>query len=148
VAELLNATYRALRCDWVYAVDGDQLLFPLPWGTNPRPAMNLEHDFDVVRVRLWQVHRHRTEVDLDPRRPAVPQRRHGVPHPVDGSAGPPARPMVVRGGLGGAWSGDGLAFEAPGLRISPRVFGGADWSRADLAPGPERERHLDDPRVF
>jgi hypothetical protein len=145
----LNATYRALRCDWVYAVEGHELLFRLPWGTNPRPAMNLEHDFDVVRVRLWRVHRHRSDADLDPRRPAVPQRRHGEPHL--GEQDPPARPLVVRGGFDGAWTGGRQSFERAGgggLRESPRVFGGVDWSRADQPPGPGRDQHLDDPQLF
>jgi hypothetical protein len=142
----LNATYRTLRCDWVYAVAPHELLFPLPWGTNPRPAMNLEHDHDVVMVRLWRVHRHRTDTDLDPRRPAVPQRRHGESSPVA-----PARPLVVRGGFDGAWTEGRQAFEragGAGLRISPEVFGGVDWSDADAPSGPGRDQHLDDPQLF
>jgi hypothetical protein len=34
--EALNTAYLALRCDWVYAVEAGEYLFPLPWGTNPR----------------------------------------------------------------------------------------------------------------
>jgi hypothetical protein len=144
----LNAVYRALRCEWVYAVDADQFIFPLPWGTNPRPALNREHDFDVVRVRLWQVHRHRTDADPDPRRPAVPQRRHGEPNAAQGSDAAGSKPLIVRGGLDAGWTDACQTFGRPGLRISPRVFGGAHWAKANLGPGPERERHLDDPRLF
>jgi hypothetical protein len=144
----LNAVYRACRCDWVYAVESHQFLFPLPWGTNPRPAINREHDFDVVRARIWEVHRHRTDADLDPLRPAVPQRRHGVPGGGAATDSAAARPIIVRGGLDAQWTAGCQAFGLPGLRVSPRLFGGADWSKADLPPGPEREAHLDDPKLF
>jgi hypothetical protein len=144
----INAVYRALRCDWVYAVDADEYLFSLPWGTNPRPALNREHDFDAVRARTLRVHRHRTETDLDPHRPAVPQRRHGRPDAGEGVDGTGARPLIVRGGLDAEWTVGRRAFGPPGLRISPHIFGCAHWAKADLAPGPERELHLDDPRLF
>jgi hypothetical protein len=146
--ERLNALYRSLRCDWVYAVDSDEFVFPLPWGTNPRPALNLEHDFDVVPVRLFQVHRHRTDADLDPARPAVPQRRHGTASAGAGTAGERTQPLLVRGGLDAEWTPGRLAFGTPGLRVSPRIFGCAHWAKADLPPGPERDRYLDDPRLF
>ena len=144
--EKLNALYRSLRCDWVFAVDGDEFLFPIPWGTNPRPAINLEHDFDVVPVRMFQVHRHRADADLDPLKPAVPQRRHGSA--VTATTGERTLPLIVRGGLDGEWSPGRLAFGQPGLRVSPRVFGCAHWAKADLPPGPERNKHLDDPLLF
>ena len=147
VAEV-NRVYRRLACDWVFAVDADQLLFPLPWGTEQRPALNREHDFDLVRARTLRVHRHRTETDLDPHRPAVPQRRHGRPDADEGVDGTGARPLIVRGGLDAEWTAGRRAFGPPGLRISPRIYGCAHWAKADLAPGPEREQHLDDPRLF
>lgn len=146
--ERLNALYRALRCDWVFAVDSDEFLFPIPWGTNPRPGINLEHDFDVVPVRMFQVHRHRTDADLAPGKPAVPQRRHGT---AVADAGTPAErtlPLIVRGGLDAEWSPGRLGFGQPGLRVSPRLFGCAHWAKADLPPGAERNRHLDDPLLF
>ncbi len=144
----LNAVYRTLRCDWVFAVDADEFLFPQPWGTNPRPALNREHDFDVVRAQTLRVYRHRTETDLDPRRPAVPQRRHGELDAGEEIDGQGARPLAVRGGLDAGWTSGRRAFGPPGLRVSPHVFGCAHWAKADLPPGPERERHLDDPRLF
>jgi hypothetical protein len=145
--ERQNAVYRSLvHCDWVFAVDSDEFLFPIPWGTNPRPALNLEHDFDVVPVRMFQVHRHRADADLDPLKPAVPQRRHGSA--VTGTAGERTQPLIVRGGLDGEWSPGRLTFGKPGLRVSPRVFGCAHWAKADLPPGPERNRYLDDPQLF
>jgi Glycosyl transferase family 2 len=144
----INTVYRALRCDWVFAVDADEFLFPLPWGTNPRPALNREHDFDVVLARTLRVHRHRSEADLDPRRPAVPQRRHGVADADQAIEGPGTRPLIVRGGLNAEWTAGRCAFGRPGLRISPHSYGCAHWARADLAPGAEREQHLDDPRLF
>jgi hypothetical protein len=143
--EKLNTAYRALRCDWVYAVDSDEFLFPVPWGTDPRPALELEQEVDVVLVKMFQVFRHRTDADLDPARPAVPQRRHGVPG-GEGPAG--AMPIVVRGGLDAEWTPGRLAFGKPGLRVSPRLFGAAHWAKADLLPGSDRDRHLDDPLLF
>jgi len=147
VAEV-NRVYRRLACDWVFAVDADQLLFPLPWGTEQRPALNREHDFDAIGTRIWQVYRHRSESDLDPRRVAVTQRRHGDPHPAEGAGASASRPIIVRGGLDGVWTSGLDAFGKAGLRVSPERFGGAHWDTADLPPGAERDRHLDDPRLF
>jgi hypothetical protein len=144
--EELNAAYLALRCDWVYAVEAGEYLFPLPWGSNPRPAVNLAHDFDVVPARTWRVHRHRDDADRDPIRPAVPQRRHGEPHP-DGAA----RPLIVRGGLDGAWTAGRGSFHPrqpghPAWRISPQPWGGVCWEPDE--PADRRDQHLDDPRLF
>lgn len=144
----LNTVYRALRCDWVFAVDSDEFLFPQPWGTNPRPSLNKEHDFDVVRARTLRVYRHRSEADLDPRRPAVPQRRHGELDAGERIDGQGTRPLVVRGGLDAGWTAGRRAFGRPGLRISPHVYACAHWAGADLAEGAGREQHLDDPRLF
>jgi Glycosyl transferase family 2 len=144
----LNTVYRALRCDWVFAVDADEFLFPQPWGTNPRPALNKEHDFDLVRAQTLRVYRHRTEAELDPRRPGVPQRRHGELNAEEGIDGKGTRPLLVRGGLDAEWTVGRRAFGRPGLRVSPHLYACAHWAMADLPPGPERERHLDDPRLF
>jgi hypothetical protein len=55
------------------AADSDEFVFPLPYGTGMREALANEAEYDVVRARMWQVYRHRTDSDLDPgpsRRPA------------------------------------------------------------------------------
>jgi GT2 family glycosyltransferase/SAM-dependent methyltransferase len=74
---IINKAMQRINADWVYVVDPDELIFP--------PNNESPHDFlkrqscDVVRSGMYQVYRHRTDKDLDPSLPPIPQRIHGDP---------------------------------------------------------------------
>lgn len=142
----INALYRTLDCDWVLAPDADEFVFPLPLGTDIRSALAAERAFDVVYAQMWQVYRHRTDADLDPTRPAAPQRRHGDPNVTTGINAAYVKPIIVKGGLDFAWTPGLHAFEKPRSRmmrafhrligrpnISPRRLYGTHWAMADAA---------------
>lgn len=140
----INSIYAGLDCDWVIAADSDEFVFPLPFGTGMREALANEAEYDVVRARMWQVYRHRTDSDLDPGRPAVPQRRHGDPNATTGVNALYTKPMIVKGGLDLRWGPGCHLLEKPKKkmerlwkrilgrpRISPNLVYGAHWHKAD-----------------
>ena len=156
---MINALYRTLDCDWVLAPDADEFVFPLPLGTDIRHALADERAFEVVYAQMWQVYRHRTDSDLDPTLPAVPQRRHGDPNVTTGLNAAYVKPIIVKGGLDFAWAPGLHAFQKPKSRIirafhrlagrpkiSPRRLYGAHWAMADpefaVARRTARRNHL------
>ena len=72
--EMMNRAVQSVRADWVYVVDPDEFVFP-PYGS-PRDFL-ARQTRDVVLSTMFQVYRHRTDKDLDPTLPPIPQRVHG-----------------------------------------------------------------------
>ena len=66
-----NQCYQEAEHDYVILVDSDEFIF-LPPGY-------LEKNQAIVNfTKLWNVYRHSTDTDLDPEKPILEQRRHGV----------------------------------------------------------------------
>ena len=99
--EMVNSVYLSIECDWVIAVDCDELVFPLPPTRNLRELLQQEGKYNLFIVQMWQIYRHRTDSDLDPSQPAIYQRRHG--DPSSGINVIYAKPIIVRSGLGLRW---------------------------------------------
>ena len=131
---LINNTLHDIKADWVYVVDPDEFIFPL----NESPYDFLKRqNYDVVRAAMFQVYRHRTDKDLDPRFPPIPQRIHGDPDlfsTVQEPNQPPnaayIKPNVVR-------PSSRIRFD-PGKHkvkgnqlISRECYMGAHWNMAD-----------------
>ncbi|MBE0604417.1 MAG: glycosyltransferase family 2 protein [Deltaproteobacteria bacterium] len=142
--ERINSVYSKLDCDWVISADSDEFVFPLPFGTGMREALANEAGYDVVRARMWQVYRHRTDSDLDPDKPAVPQRRHGDPNVTAGVNALYTKPMIVKGGQEMEWKPGCHLLEKQGnkavrvwerlfggKKVSPNLIHGVHWQRAD-----------------
>ena len=72
--KLMNRAVQSVRANWVYVVDPDEFVFP-PF-ESPRDFL-ARQTRDVVHSSMFQVYRHRTDKDLDPSLPPVPQRVHG-----------------------------------------------------------------------
>jgi glycosyltransferase involved in cell wall biosynthesis len=131
---LLNNALREIKTDWVYVLDSDEFIFP-PY--EPPHDFLRRQDHNVVRAIMFQVYRHRTDKDLDPSLPPVPQRIHGDPDVLSDIEQPNRdrnvryiKPIVVR-------PSDGIQF-APGnhiiegkVDISPDFYLGAHWQMAD-----------------
>jgi len=71
---IINNTLHGIEADWVYVLDPDEFIFP----PNESPYDFLKRqNYDVVRSTMYQVYRHRTDKDLNPLLPPIPQRIHG-----------------------------------------------------------------------
>ena len=123
----LNQCYRESKADWVIAVDADEFVL----------TPNL-HEFlqdrteDVFLVRLYEVYRNVSDVDLDPSLPIANQRRHGDPNAVGGSNKSGAKPIVVHTGRKIKWMpGQHRIWNRHRLITGEEVLLGAHWLFAD-----------------
>lgn len=125
----INHAILTSDADWVVVVDMDEFVFPKPFGTDPREAMEREPG-DYIFCFMHQVWRHRTDMDIDRMSPPVPQRRHGEPDfspPYNSCYVKPCifRPRGVSVGIGQ----HDARFPAEYKRGSD--WGGAHWANAD-----------------
>ena len=74
----INEAISRSRADWIVVVDFDEFIGPLPFGTNPRLALEQEQG-SIIMSQMVRVWRHRTDRDIDRMLPPVPQRLHGQP---------------------------------------------------------------------
>ncbi len=153
--EKIMQVYKKIKHGWVFAVDSDEFLFPLPFETTMREALAKENHNDVIYAQMWQVYRHRSDKDLDPDLPPVLQRRHGDPNVSEGLNALYNKPVIVKAGLNIKW-GAGchhLHFLRPKNKIlrlfakfkrKPKISGnkfyGAHWAMADPLFCIERRR--------
>jgi hypothetical protein len=132
LAEMMSSLAGALKSDWVIYVDADELAFP-EGGTDPRET--LEHaDGNVIETWFRWVYRHKTESDLDPALPAVPQRRHGGRYTLAaGCWGSFMKPCIVKPEAGVRWGiGTHNYCISPKIQVSTTKFDGVHWQMADV----------------
>jgi 2-polyprenyl-3-methyl-5-hydroxy-6-metoxy-1,4-benzoquinol methylase len=72
---LINDTLHGIKADWVYVLDSDEFIFP--YNESPYDFLKRQKNYNVVQAAMFHVYRHRTDKDLDPSLPPVPQRIHG-----------------------------------------------------------------------
>lgn len=65
----LAKLYRESKCDYCICVDADEFVFGTP--------QEIESGYDFCKVKLFDVFRHVTDIDLDINKPVREQRRHG-----------------------------------------------------------------------
>jgi hypothetical protein len=120
----MNWINRAIECsdgDWCIVVDLDEMIFPLPYGTDPRLTLERETG-SIIMCEMVRVWRHRNDKDIDRLLPSVPQRLHGQPDHK--------KPSVFR--PGGVTLGAGN-HEAnfPAHYKWGKPWGGSHWANAD-----------------
>jgi hypothetical protein len=141
----IHEVYSSVKHGWVIAVDSDELVFPLPLGTDIRGVLRGEGRYDVLYAQMWDVYRHKSDLDLDPMKNPASQRRHGNPE-LDVMY---TKPCVVKAGLDYKWEcgchkfgqpksarpkNKVLAFISKVInrpKVSPTRFYGAHWRYAD-----------------
>jgi len=132
---LINNTLHRIKADWVYVVDPDEFIFP--FNESSQDFLKRQY-YDVVRAAIFQVYRHRTDKDLDPSLPPVPQRIHGDPDLFSLYPAEPNRsqnyvyvkPIVVRPLTRIRFLNDQHFIEGD-VQISPEFYIGAHWQMAD-----------------
>ncbi|MHB8138587.1 MAG: DUF4915 domain-containing protein [Smithellaceae bacterium] len=131
---LVNKTLHSIKADWVYVLDPDEFIFP----SNESPYDFLKRqNYDVVRSTMYQVYRHRTDQDLNPLLPPIPQRIHGNPDVVSNDQETNRafnslyiKPNVVRPSSKVRFFPGAHAVEGD-PQISPEAYVGAHWHMAD-----------------
>ena len=132
--EVINQAYRKSDADWVLVLDSDEFVYPAPYGTSSRAAIELEHasGHEVIVPVMHNVWRHASDIDVDHLKPPVPQRIHGDPDLVTGNNKNYTKPCVLRTGLP-LMIGIGCHNLHPSrdLKYSPNRWAGAHWANAD-----------------
>jgi hypothetical protein len=141
----IHEVYSTVKSGWVIAVDSDELVFPLPLGTDIKSVLSGENRYDVLYAQMWDVYRNKTDLDLDVTQPTASQRRHGNPV-LDVLY---TKPCVVKAGLNYEWEYGCHKFGQPKSarpknkvlgfiskvinrpRVSPTKLYGAHWRYAD-----------------
>lgn len=120
-ADWINAAIARSDADWVIAVDMDEFVFPRPYGSSPRLALEAETGqiMNSGMVRVW---RHRTDLDIDRMQNPILQRRHGQ---KDHTKPCIFRPRGVSLDIGGH------AARVPEHYQYGTLWGGAHWANAD-----------------
>lgn len=129
---VMQKKYEETWSDWIICVDADELVFPK---SNAAPREVLARaDGNLIYADMWQVYRHREEMDLDPTLKAIWLRRHGDPNRTKGDNARYCKPIIARPGLGIKW-GVGFHNYEPQekIKVSATRFDGAHWRMADPA---------------
>jgi hypothetical protein len=143
--DVLNETLRGLDSDWVLVVDADEYIFALDSRSKPtenlRPFLTgIEACANVVETRLLNVFRNIKDVDLNPDRPPLFQRRHGT-RDVDPLY---VKPLCVKPTAGiRLKSGQHQLFSDPRIRKSAKTLSGVHWKYSDVSIAIERKRIRD-----
>jgi len=128
---MVTITAAKMTTDWIIAVDADEFIFP----KNNRDVREVLQDADgnLLYANMWQMYRHRSEMDLDPSLKAVWLRRHGDPNRTEGPNARYQKPIIVRAGTGIEW-GVGLHNYSPNskIQVAKERFDGAHWIMADV----------------
>jgi len=133
-AKLINRELSGMDSDWVYVLDTDEFVFPFG-NEEAKSFFKRQKDYNVVVAAMYQVYRHKTDLDLNPLLPPIPQRVHGDPdlystvqeinrdcnwHYV--------KPCIVRPGVNFLPGNHETIGE---FSTSPDTFTGAHWQMAD-----------------
>lgn len=141
----IHEVYSSIKSGWVIAVDSDEFVFPLPLEIDIRNILSAADRYDVLYAQMWDVFRHKTDLDIDATQVAILQRRHGDPV-LDVLY---TKPCVVKAGLKYKWEHGCHKFGQPKSsrpknkvlgfiskiihkpRVSPTKLYGAHWRYAD-----------------
>ena len=129
-ARILTMAANEPGCDWAIVADADEFVYGR-WIPLAFAAPSIDDRADVIWVPMWNVYRHRTEKDLDPSDPALPQRRHG-PREIHH-----VKPCAFRVGAGVELGPGSHSFTGPatlrevGQEGLPSPLGAAHWQYAD-----------------
>lgn len=127
----INEMVARQKADWVFSVDADEFIFPAN-GENVM-AILARQTANLLYAQMWQVYRHMTDLDLDPRQPAIYQRRHGDPNITVGINSAYVKPIIIRPEIGIEWYPGCHSYKENGkIEISKERFLGAHWQMADV----------------
>lgn len=125
----INEVAGSLNTDWIICVDADEFIFPHGGGDVREELLGCD---DVVYADMWQVYRHKTEIDLDPTIPVMNARRFGDPDRDSMPNQLYKKPCIIRAGCGIEWEVGCHYFHSDHeISVSKTRFDGAHWAMAD-----------------
>lgn len=125
--DLIYAACNKSRFDWVIVPDSDEFIFC----DDMHKFLEMQTD-DIVRVRLYQVFRHKDDADLDPTKPVKEQRKHGDPNYVKGANAHGTKPIVIRTGCRvHLMPGNHGVWNLHRHKVSKDILIGQHWQMAD-----------------
>ena len=131
ILHTLNQFVAALKSDWAFLVDIDELIFPAN-GELAR-TMLARQSANLLYAQMWQTWRHETEADLDPSKPSVYQRRYGVLGFKRKFKELFTKPSIVKPEVGIRWHAGHHSYRGNDkIVISEKRFVGSHWKKADL----------------
>jgi len=117
--------------DWVMAVDADEFIYPME---HFEDWLN-KRNGNLVWVALWEVYRHKDDVDIDYTKAPFSQRRHGNPDKgVSYGQRQYIKPCIVRPSSGVKWDcgvHNVVVAESPNVIDTKEVLPGVHWCMAD-----------------
>ena len=126
-----NAVEVCSKADWIIRADADEYTFPYN-NEDPREVLkNVKGN--VINTWYRWVYRHRTEMDLDPTKPTIWQRRHGGEYTIwPGMGDKYLKPTIVKPESKIRWNPGEQSYQKNTLiKISPFCFDGVHWQTAD-----------------
>lgn len=130
--EHINKFAQDITDGWIIAVDADEFVFALPLQKKLRGILEKE-SCNIVMANLWQVYRHKSESDIDIKKPVVQQRRYGEADMTKGLNSYYIKPCIIRAGVGLQWTpGCHRLKENTQAIISGEKIYGTHWAMADV----------------
>lgn len=132
--EKVEDVYKTLDADWVFAVDADEFLYK-----HREPDIRkflARQKGDVLWTRLWQIYRHESEANLDPKLKPLFQRTHGIraealPREKPTMEKAYLKPIVIRGGKEPKWDCGCHSYDGSLVESTERMDG-VHWHMADV----------------
>ena len=136
LSDMMSDRAASCKSDWVIRADADELTFPygfLHGLADPRKEIEKANGNVIYTLYRW-VYRHHTEKDLDPKREAVFQRRHGGRYNLCASMGNDyLKPTIVRPSAKLRWTpGEQSIWNQDDAVMSSTFFDGVHWQAADI----------------
>ncbi len=138
LAEMMSDLAGRLKSDWVIYADADEFVFPVNY-SDAITVANIQHalalaDGNLIETWFWWVYRHKTDIDLDPFKPAIWQRRHGGDYTiVPGCGNSFMKPCIVRPETQIQWGPGTHSYQPnPLIKVSGTKFAGVHWQMADI----------------
>lgn len=113
--------------DWLAVLDSDEFIVPQAEmaKVTAKEFLEIQDKFECLISRMFPVYRHVTDKDLDPTKPALPQRLHGGQ-----SRDNEIKPNVLRA-IPDVKLTIGMHTLGRDYRVSPYYFTGSHWADAD-----------------
>jgi len=140
----VNQAVRALKYDWVYAVDADEFIqYPKQYRNAKEFLLRQEQKgYNLVFAKMFQVYRHVTDKDLDAHQPVLAQRCHGDSDLSTVFNRCYIKPIVVKPAIGMVWRVGCHNYRRNGrIKIAKEQFFGAHWKMADPKLAVKRRMH-------
>ena len=140
----INQAARALKYDWVYAVDADEFIQQPKQYKSAKEFLlkQQKQGCNLVFAKMFQVYRHVTDKDLDVCQPVLAQRCHGDPDLSTVFNRCYIKPNIVKPEVGIVWRVGCHNYRRNGrVKVAREQFFGAHWKMADPGLAIKRRMH-------